>query len=33
VMWLEGTSTYATNTDTANAVGGVIDATINIAGI
>lgn len=33
VMWLEGTSTYATNTDTANAVGGVIDAKINIAGI
>lgn len=33
VMWLEGTSKYATNTDTANAVGGVIDAKINIAGI
>jgi hypothetical protein len=33
VLWLEGTSTYATNTNTANAVGGVIDAKINIAGI
>jgi hypothetical protein len=33
VMWLEGTSKFATNTTEANAVGGVIDATINIAGI
>jgi len=32
VMWLEGTSTYAKNTDAVNAVGGLVDMTINIAG-
>lgn len=32
VIWLEGTSNYAKNTDTVNALGGLVDMTINIAG-
>lgn len=32
-MWLEGTSSSATNTDTANAVGGLVDAQINLAAL
>jgi len=32
VIWLEGTSNYAKNTDAVDAIGGLVDMTINIAG-